>query len=107
MNLQQKIIKLKLGVLELAKYLSNVFAAYKAMGYSRYSYYRFKELYENGGEDALMEISCKKPLIANRVAPYMEEAVVNIAKLEPGLGQLRTSNELKKQGILVSSHLVV
>lgn len=39
MNLQQKIIKPKLGVLELAKHLGNVSAACKAMGYSRDSYY--------------------------------------------------------------------
>ena len=42
MNLQQKIIKPKLGVLELAKHLGNVSAACKAMGYSRDSYYRLK-----------------------------------------------------------------
>jgi len=34
-NLQQKIIKPKLGVLALAKQLGNVSAACKAMGYSR------------------------------------------------------------------------
>ena len=102
MNTNQKIIKPKLGLLALAKQLGNVSSACKAMGYSRDSYYRFKDLYDNGGELALLEVSRKKPIFANRVDPSIEKAVIDMAIEFPAYGQLRVSNELKKQGILVS-----
>lgn len=99
----ERIIKHKLGLLNLAEELGNVSKACKVMGLSRDTFYRYKAAIEDGGVDALFDKSRRKPNHKNRVDEQVEEAVVAYAIEQPAHGQVRVSNELRKRGTFVSA----
>ena len=102
MTTQEKLIKGKMNLLELAEYLKNVSEACRVTGVSRQHFYDIKKAYDEGGLAALREKSRRKPNLRNRAAPEVEEAVLEMAEQQPAYGQVRVSNELRKTGILIS-----
>ncbi len=97
-----KIIKNKIGLLNLAEELGNVSRACRVMGYSRDTFYRYKSAKEEGGIQALFDANRRKPNLKNRVDEGTEKMVVQVAFDYPAFGQARAANELRKQGVFVS-----
>ena len=102
MTTQQKLIKSKMGLLDLASYLHNVSEACRVMGYSRDTFYRVRKAYEEGGIEALTEKTRRKPCLKNRVPEEVEKAVLDLALDDPSLGQKRLSDTLRLEGIFIS-----
>jgi transposase InsO family protein len=98
----EKIIKNKVGLLNLAEELGNVSRACKVMGLSRDTFYRYKSAVEEGGIESLFDKSRRQPNIKNRTDEATEKAVLNYAIEYPSHGQARVSNELRKLGTFVS-----
>lgn len=101
-NSNERIIKHKVGLLNLAEELGNVSRACKVMGLSRDTFYRYKEAADEGGIDALFDQSRRVPNLKNRTDEATEAAVCAHAIEHPAHGQARTSNELRKLGVFIS-----
>ena len=102
LHTSEKIIKHKVGLLNLAEELGNISQACKLMGVSRDTFYRYQEAVESGGVESLIDKSRRQPNLKNRVDSAIEEAVIQYAIDFPAYGQHRVSNELRKQGIFIS-----
>jgi transposase InsO family protein len=98
----QSIIKHKVGLLNLAEELGNVSQACRLMGVSRDTFYRVREAKEAGGIEALLHKDRRTPNLKNRIDETIERAVLAFALDNPAAGQVRVSNELRKQGVFVS-----
>ena len=101
-NSTEKVISHKVGLLNLAEQLHNVSQACKIMGVSRDTFYRYKQADQEGGVEALLEKSRRKPNHKNRIDPVIEKAVLSYSLDEPAHGQTRASNELRKMGVFIS-----
>ena len=102
LHTNEQIIKHKVGLLNLAEELGNVSKACQVMGLSRDTFYRYKQAVEEGGVEALLVKDRRKPNPKNRVDERTEEAVLVYSLDFPAHGQVRASNELRKQGVFVS-----
>ena len=103
MTQRQYIIQRKLNILDLGQTLGNISEACRKIGVSRQHYYDIKKAIEEEGLEGLLEKSRKTPRIGNRVPQEFEDKVLEYSLQEPTHGQVRVSNELRKQGLVISA----
>ena len=92
-------IKRKLSLLQLAEELGNVSKACRIMGYHRDTFYEVRRAFQVGGVAALAEEKRgPRHPHPNRVAPEVEEKILDYALSFPTHGPQRVSNELRLAG---------
>ena len=102
MTQDQYVIRRKLNILELGEMLGNISEACRRLNISRQYHYDIKSAVAEEGIEGLLEKSRKVPRVGNRVAPEIEKKVLAYSLEFPTQGQVRVSNELKRQGFQVS-----
>jgi transposase InsO family protein len=104
MTAMTQSIKRKMSLLQLADELGNVSKACKIMGYHRDTFYELRRAFQMGGVAALVEErrGPRNPH-PNRVSPEIEEKILAYCLERPTHGSQRVANELRLQGVTVSS----
>ncbi len=80
----EKVARRKLSLLELAKELNNVSKACKLIGYSRQQFYEIRRNYQTYGAEGLLDkLPGCKGAHPNRVAPEIEQAILDYSLTRP------------------------
>jgi transposase InsO family protein len=104
MTTEEKVVRRKLSMLELAQELNNVSKACKVMGYSRQQFYEIRRNYQIHGIEGLIDkIPGAKDPHPNRVSEEVEKTILDHSLEFPTRGPLRVAQELGLKGIQVSS----
>jgi len=104
MTTQDKVVRRKLSLLELAQDMNNVAKACRLMGYSRQQFYEIRRNYQIHGSAGLIDgIPGARGPHPNRVSEDVEQAILEHSLNYPTHGPLRLAQELQLKGIQVSS----
>ena len=104
MTTQDKVVRRKLSLLELASDLNNVARACRIMGYSRQQFYEIRRNYQVYGSEGLIDrLPGAKGPHPNRVSEEVEKAILDHSLHHATHGPLRVSQELQLKGVQVSS----
>ncbi|WP_116963142.1 helix-turn-helix domain-containing protein [Fastidiosibacter lacustris] len=95
-TINQRVIKNKLGLLNLKEEIGNLSEACKVMRLSRDTFYHYQSTVAEGHVEALLDKNRRQPNIKKQVEESVEKAVVAYAIDYLTYGQRRVSNELKK-----------
>jgi len=102
MTQQQYVINRKLNIVELSEQLGNISDACRRLKVSRQHYYDIKGAIAEVGIQGLVEKSRSGARRANRVDAEIEKQVMDHCLEFPTHGQVTVSNELRREGHIVS-----
>ena len=103
MTAEEKLARQRLKILEFARTMGNVSKACRQIGLSRSQFYQYRERFAAHGLEGLKD---RLPIHKNHpfTTPIVIERQILALSLEnPQWGCVKLSNQLKRQGILISS----
>lgn len=100
------IVARRVRVLELADELGNITKACELVGVSRTSFYRWREIAEHYGLEALRPKDRRRPQLPNATPTHVVEALLTLAVLVPTIGCRQYADRLAAQGYVVSKSTV-
>lgn len=104
MTTEDKVVRRKLSLIELASEMNNVSRACRIMGYSRQQFYEIRRNYQTYGSAGLIDrLPGAKGPHPNRVAAEVEKAILDHSLDHPCHGALRVAQELSLKAVPVSS----
>jgi transposase len=106
MSDKQKLIKARIGLLQLAQELGNIKAACQRAGISRSHFYEIKEAYEKHGAEGLEPKERRRPRMPNQTPPELEKQILDMTAQFPTYSYIRIADQLRLIGIGVSAPAV-
>lgn len=102
MTPQERLLKHKMSLLQLAEQLQNIRKACKMMGVSRQHYYDIKARFEQEGIEGLKEKERKSPDMPNKTPNNTEKFIIDYSLKHPTYGKERVAVQLRFKGIIIS-----
>lgn len=106
MSNQDRLIDLKISILQLAHEMGNVSKACRKAKIARSSFYEIKKAYEQFGRDGLVPRERRKPRMPNVATPEQEAKILEMTRKNPSLSYVRISQELHLAGDAIGPAMV-
>jgi hypothetical protein len=102
MSNQDRLIDLKVSILQLAHEMGNVSRACRKAKIARSSFYEIKKAYEQFGREGLAPRGRRKPKMPTEATPEEEAKILEMTRKNPSLSYVRISQELNLTGEAIS-----
>jgi transposase InsO family protein len=106
MSNQDRLIDLKVSILQLAHEMGNVSKACRKAKIARSSFYEIKKAYEQFGRDGLVPRERRKPRMPNVATPEQEAKILEMTRKNPERSYVRISQDLHLAGDAISPAIV-
>lgn len=103
---RERLVKVRLGILAMARELRNVAKTCKLFGLSRSQFYAMKKAFETEGEAGLFPRLRRKPKMPNRTPESLESQILLKTQEIPSVSYLRVADRMKKEGMGVTPAMV-